>query len=217
VFNLVPAFPLDGGRLLRGLIWPKAGKLRATRLATLAGSGFAWLMILLGAFALTSQKPAVGFWYLLLGWFLKDAAKGAYLQARMEETLGGLTVADAMATAVQSLPAQISISEATREPVLQAGHALYPVTRGDSLVGVVRLEDIVRVPFDERDNTSLQAIMRPLDGMVTARPEEPLLPSVERLARLPGGQLLVVAEGHLVGLLRARDVAQLMKLRARDA
>jgi CBS-domain-containing membrane protein len=148
---------------------------------------------------------------LALGWLLKDA--GAR-QARMQETLAGLSVKDAMATGVQSVPAQVSIAEATREVVLQSGQPWYPVTRGEALVGVVRLEDLVRVPFDERDTTSVQAVMRPLDGAPTIAPEEPLLPSVRRLAAVPGAQLLVVAEGRLVGLLRVRDVAQLVKLRA---
>jgi Zn-dependent protease/predicted transcriptional regulator len=213
LFNLVPAFPLDGGRLMRGLLWRDAGKLRATRLATRAGTVFAWAMILLGAASLVGGRTVAGFWYLMLGWFLKDAAEGAWQQARMEETLAGLTVQDAMAPGVQAVPAQVSVTEAMQEAVLQSGQPWYPVTRGAALVGVVRVEDMLRLPLDERDSTSVQALMRPLDGTPTLAPEEPLLPSVRRLAEVPGAQLLVVADGRLVGLLRVRDVAQLMKLR----
>ena len=104
VFNLVPAFPMDGGRLLRGALWGPLGKARATRIASTAGTFFAFLLIFIGVFSLTRGDALGGLWYILIGWFIKDASAASYQQVRLDEALRGVTVRDAMVDAVVTVP-----------------------------------------------------------------------------------------------------------------
>src|SRR5262249_43337624 len=105
VFNLVPAFPLDGGRLLRGLLWRRLGWVKATRVAATAGAIFAYFLILTGALSLLRGASVGGIWQILIGWFLKEAAANAYRQVRLDELLSDVTVAEAMVRNVDTVPA----------------------------------------------------------------------------------------------------------------
>ena len=100
LFNLVPAFPMDGGRLLRGALWGPLGKARATQIASGAGTFFAFFLILTGVFTLLRGDPLAGVWYILIGWFIKEASAASYQQVRLDEALRGLTVRDAMEAVV---------------------------------------------------------------------------------------------------------------------
>ncbi|MGH9369868.1 MAG: site-2 protease family protein, partial [Thermoanaerobaculia bacterium] len=137
LFNLVPAFPLDGGRLLRGLLWKSKGKDRATRIAAKAGTFFAFFLIISGVFRLLGGGGIAGIWQILIGWFLKDASVGAYQGARLEDRLKGVRVRNAMLAEAATLPANISLAEAAREYFLRTGYGGYPVLRGDVAVGLL--------------------------------------------------------------------------------
>lgn len=212
LFNLVPAFPLDGGRLLRGLLWKSTGKLRATRIAAGAGTFFAFFLIVSGVFRLLGGDGVTGVWYILIGWFLKEAASGAYQGARLDETLRGVAVRDAMLTEVATVPAHISLSDAAGDHFLRTGYGGYPVVRGESVVGLLCLRDILRVPPEEREGTSVQAVMTPLGEPIVIDPEVPLLAAMAKMAR-GGGRLLVMQDGRLVGLLSLSSVIRHLKVR----
>ena len=213
VFNLVPAFPLDGGRLLRGLVWQKTDKARATRIASGAGTFFAYFLIVSGVFHLVGGAPLAGVWYVLIGWFLKEAAAGAYQGARLDETLRGLTVRDAMITEVATLPSEISVAEAAREFFARTGHGGYPVVRGEQVVGLLCLRDVLRVPAEEREGLSVQAAMAPLGDAVVIGPATPLREAVARMAAGGVGRLVVMDGGRLAGYLTLGTVMRHIRVR----
>lgn len=213
LFNLVPAFPLDGGRILRGLLWRSAGKARATRVAAGAGTYFAFFMIAVGVMSLLRGDAVSGVWNILIGWFLKEASAGAYQRARLDDTLAGITVADAMLRDVATLPAQISLEEAARDHFLHTGYGGYPVVRGDKVVGLLCLKDILRVPPPERAATSVQAAMLPLDERIVIDPTALLLAAMGRMVEAGTGRLIVMEGGRLVGLLTMNAVVRQVRVR----
>lgn len=213
VFNLVPAFPLDGGRLLRGAVWSFAGKGRATRIAAGAGLVFAWALIASGVLTLVMGHGIAGAWYVLIGWFLREASAGASREQQMDQALAGLSVGDAMTREVDALPGDISLDEAIREYFMKTGFAVYPVRRGETVVGLVALRDVMKQPADERDSTSVQAVMTPLDERFVVAPDAPLTEATAKLAENGMGRLLVILEGRLVGLLTLSSVLRRAKVR----
>jgi Zn-dependent protease/CBS domain-containing protein len=214
VFNLVPAFPLDGGRLLRGALWGPLGKARATRIASGAGTFFAFFLMFAGVFSLLRGDSLGGIWYILIGWFLKDASVASYQQVRLDEALRGLTVRDAMVEAVVTVPGSGSVAEAAREFFMRTGYGSYPVTRGDAPVGLLCLKDVMRLSPEERESTSVQGAMRPLTDAIVTDPDTPLPMAIARMVRAGSARLLVMHAGQLVGLLTMNGVIR--RLRARE-
>jgi CBS domain-containing protein len=213
LFNLVPAFPMDGGRLLRGALWGRLGKARATRIASQAGTFFAFLLIFAGVFDLVQGEALGGVWYILIGWFIKDASAGSYQQVRLDEALRGVTVRDAMAEAVVTLPGSGSVTEAVREFFMRTGYGSYPVTRGAAVVGLLCLKDVMRLSAEERESTSVQGAMRPLTDALVTEPDAPLPQAIARMAQAGMPRLLVMHGGELVGLLTMAGVVRRLRVR----
>jgi len=212
LFNLVPAFPLDGGRILRGLLWGRVGRLGATRIAASAGGMFALFLIGWGVFRFLIGDGLAGIWSVLIGWFLREAAAGAHQQARLDETLGGMTAADMMISDVATLPAHISVAVAAQEHFLRTGHGGYPVVRGEEVVGLLSLRDVLRLGAEERQATSVQAAMKPLSEVVVVRPQTPLRDALARMAAGPG-RALVLENGRLMGFLTLSTVMRHLRVR----
>lgn len=213
LFNLVPALPMDGGRLLRGVLWRRMGKASATRLASGAGTAFAFALILAGVVSLLRGEPLAGVWYILTGWFVKDASAASYQQVRLDEALDGVTVREAMVDAVATLPSTGSVGEAAREYFMRTGYGSYPVTRGDAVVGLLRLKDVLRLSPAEREATSVQGAMRPLTEDLVIDPGAALTAAVARMAQAMTPRLLVMHDGRLLGLLTMNGVMRRLKLR----
>ena len=213
VFNLVPAFPMDGGRLLRGALWGSLGKARATRIASGAGTLFAFFLIFVGVFSLLRGDSLAGVWYILIGWFIKDASAASYQQVRLDEALRGVTVRDAMVEGVVSVPGSGSVAEAAREIFMRTGHGSYPVTRGEAVVGLLYLKDVLRLSPEEREATSVQGAMRPLTDAIVIDPDVPLAVAIARMAQAGTARLLVMHEEKLLGLLTTSGVIRRLKVR----
>lgn len=213
LFNLVPAFPLDGGRILRGFLWRSTGKLQATRTAAGAGTFFAYFLIVSGVFGLLSGSGVGGVWQILIGWFLKEAASGTWRGARLEEALQGLTVRDAMLADVATIPAHISLAEAARDYFARTGFGGYPVQRHGEPVGLLGLHDLLRHPQDEREASAVQAAMKPLGPEIVIGPEEPLLAAISRMSQRGASRLLVMEGGRMVGYLTLRTVMRYVDVR----
>ena len=213
VFNLVPAFPMDGGRLLRGALWQPLGKARATRIASTAGTFFAFLLIFGGVFSLVRGDSLGGVWYILIGWFIKDASRASYQQVRLDEVLQGVTVRDAMVDAVETVPSSGSVAEAAREQFMRTGYGGYPVTRGEAVVGLLCLKDVLRLSPEEREATSVQGAMRPLTDAIVIEPDTPLPVAIARMAQAGTARLLVMHDERLLGLLTMHGVIRRLKVR----
>jgi Zn-dependent protease/CBS domain-containing protein len=213
LFNLVPAFPMDGGRLLRGALWGRLGKGRATQIASRAGTFFAFFLIFAGVISLLGGNALGGIWYILIGWFIKDASEASYQQVRFDEALRGAAVRDAMVEKVETVSASASVAEAVREHFTQTGYGSYPVTRGEAVVGLLCLKDVLRLSVEERESTSVQGVMRPLTDAVVTDPDAPLLDALATMARSGTARLLVMNRDRLVGLLTMNDVIRRVRVR----
>jgi len=213
VFNLVPAFPLDGGRILRGLLWRGGNKIRATRIAVGAGTLFAYVLIVTGVLRLLQGMVLGGMWQVLIGWFLKEAAAGAGRGAQLDDTLAGLTVADAMVREPATLAADLSLAEAAQDHFARTGYGGYPVLRGKQAVGLLCLRDVLRVAPQERESISVQAVMTPLGPDTTIEPAVALRDAVARLAEQGRGRLVVVEGTKLAGLLTLSTVIRHARVR----
>jgi Zn-dependent protease len=212
LFNLVPAFPMDGGRILRGALWGRMGKARATKIASGAGTLFAFVLIFAGVINLLGGAPLTGVWYILIGWFIKDAAVASYQQVRLDESLRGVTVRDAMVTGVVTVPAAASVAEVAREGFMRTGYGAYPVVRGGSVVGLLSLKDVLRLSPEERESTSVQGAMRPLTDEIVIEPDAALPVAIGKMAQAGHPRLLVMHDGGLVGLLTTSGVMRRLRM-----
>jgi CBS domain-containing protein len=193
------------------------GKARAIEIASGAGTFLAFLLMLAGVSTLIRGDTLGGAWYLLIGWFIKDAAAASYQRVRFDEALKGATVRDAMVEAVATIPGSGSVAEAAREYFGRTGYGSYPVTRGDAIVGLLCLTDVRRLSPEEREATSVQGAMRPLTEALVTGPDAPLPAALAAMARAGTRRLLVMHGERLLGLLTMGGVVRRVKLREKLA
>ncbi|MGB0034738.1 MAG: site-2 protease family protein [Candidatus Acidiferrales bacterium] len=213
LFNLVPGFPLDGGRILRGIAWGITGNFdRASRIASTTGQIFAYMMIIFGAWQALSGNWVGGLWTAFIGWFLLTASQESYAQIAMRNTLGGVSAADIMTHDVPTVPRDTSLEEYIHE-VLRTGRRFHIVTGADTPVGLVTLHAARAVPRDEWTNTSIQAAMIPIDRIHSASPEEPALAVLERMQTEDINQMPVLSEGKIVGIIARDTILRVLQTR----
>ncbi len=214
LFNLVPGFPLDGGRLLRAFLWSRHGDLlAATRTASRVGQGFAMLLIALGVWALLGGAGLGGMWWVLIGLFLLSAARASYAQVLAHQTLGSITVGRLMNPAPVTLAPDLPLDRFVEDYAYRHHFSLYPVTDGTCLLGAVRTRDVGRITADAWPQTPITAIMHPLDAIPTIAPGRPAEEALERMqtARFP--QILVTEGDRLLGILTLRDLMEHLAIR----
>jgi Zn-dependent protease/CBS domain-containing protein len=205
-FNLIPGFPLDGGHLLRSLVWRLTGDIRkATRLASYVGQAGGYLFILLGIAAFFTGNFFNGLWVAFIGWFLLSAAQTANTQVELQSTLRGVTVGQVMYSQPAAVPANISLQKLVEEYFLPLGLRSAPVIRGDYLAGLITLTDITRVARERWSSTPVGYVMRLPEQVITATPGQPLLEVLNIMCGKDINQVPVVEDGRLVGLL-SREV-----------
>ena len=216
VFNLVPGFPLDGGRVLRSILWGITHNLRqATRIATWVGQGFAFLLIFAGVALIFSGNFISGIWLGLIGWFLNNAAIASYRELIVRQSLQGVPVGRLMATNVDRVTPDITIQHLVDEHILSGRQHAYPVATDGELVGLICLDDIRNVPREKRSEETVAQAMTPYDRLVTVAPNEDLAVAVDRLGRGGYEQLPVIDNPHhLVGFLRRQDVINYLQVHA---
>src|ERR1700716_2616940 len=214
VFNLVPAFPLDGGRLLQSLIWLRTGdRLRATRIAARIGMGFAFLLIAYGlATFLVAGSLIGGLWSVFLGWFLLSAARSEEVGGLIRQALSGMTVAQVMTPNPVQAPDDISVEDALHGYVLASRHSTFPThDAAGRLSGLLTLTALKNVAPEARPTTLIKEIICPLDKVSTALPADP----VTNLLGLPEGcsegRTLVIDGGRLVGIVSPSDINGLLQ------
>ncbi|PLW68442.1 site-2 protease family protein [Pseudohalioglobus lutimaris] len=212
IFNLVPGFPLDGGRVLRAAIWWFTGDLhRATRLASDAGRLFGWLMIFLGVMQVISGMLFQGLWLVMIGWFLSNAASTSYRMLILRDLLEGVTARDMMRTHFERVPAQMRVADFVENHLMQSSQLLWPVLEDEQLIGLVTLEEVRHIPAGDREVTTLGAVMRKDLAALTLAPGTEARLVLERLG-VSGLPLAVVEGGRVLGLLSAADTAKWMAL-----
>lgn len=211
LFNLVPGFPLDGGRILRGIAWGVTKDFdRATRISTLAGKFFAYVIILWGVWDTLHNDWFEGLWWAFIGWFLLSAAQETYVQTTIRSALTGMRAQDIMIREVPTVPRDISLEDYAQE-VLRTGKRFHIVTGLGKPVGLVTLHTVQRVPHDEWGNTSVQAVMHPASEMHWASPNDPALAVFERLMKENVSQMPVLDDGQIVGIVGRESLLRVLQ------
>lgn len=214
IFNLLPGFPLDGGRVLRSLLWALWGDLRrATRWSSWAGQGIAWLMVVGGiSIVFGAQLPFLGtglgsgLWLVFIGWFLNNAARESYRQVVVQDVLAGVTVGRLMRSNVPTCHPDCTISRLVHEHVMGSDDQAFPVMWGGEFLGLVTLDDVRRVPRAAWDSATVRTIMTPANKLITASPDDEAAEALNKLAQHDVRQLPVLSGGRLVGLFRRQDL-----------
>ena len=214
LFNLVPGFPLDGGRILRGIAWGITKNFdRATKIASGAGRFFAYLLIFSGGWqAIVNKNLVGGLWTAFIGWFLLSAARESYVQVELRNTLTGVRAADIMTQDIPTVERNISIDDYVHE-VMRTGRRFHIVTGAGKPVGLVTLHSARSVPRDEWANTSIQPIMMPFDRIHAASPDEPALGVLQRMQSEDINQMPVISDGRIVGMIARDTILRVLQTR----
>ena len=213
-FNMIPAFPLDGGRVLRSALWKLKSDLRwATRITTAIGSGFGMALMLLGAWRLLVGHLVGGLFMLLIGLFLRNAAKIAYRQLMMRRSLAGEPVVRFIRTDPVVVSRAISVAELVESYVYRYHHKLFPVVDGERLLGCVTTEAVKRLPRSEWDRQSVSVVMEPPGADNTVGPDTDATEALSRMSTTGRSRLMVVDEGRLLGTIALKDLLKYLALK----
>jgi len=215
-FNMLPALPLDGGRVFRALVWQRTGDFtRATSIAGAVGRGFGQLMIGFGLLSVLLLGALGGIWLAFLGWFLMAAAGAEVKFATMGAALRSMSVADAMAHDPVTVPAEQTLAEFSQGVFTRSRHAAYPVVDDGTLTGLLAFRDLTRVSPANWNQERIDQHMRPFGRVLVMAPDDELGTAAMDLSQDDLGRALVLEEGRLAGLLSMTDVSRLIELRSR--
>lgn len=211
-FNLIPGLPLDGGRVLRSIIWGATGSLtKATNIAATVGRVFGWCLIAFGVFQLLTGNFLGGIWIAFIGWFLSSAAEASRQEVTAREHLSGVRVKDVMNPSLECISPQTSVEDVVRDIFFQRGRRAVLVCQDDNLVGIVTLTDIKELPQSKWEHTSVGEIMTRLP-LHTVDTGDDLNSALKLLAEHGLNQVPVLGKGRLVGLLSRADVIRYLQL-----
>ena len=205
VFNLIPGFPLDGGRMLRSVLWGRSGNLHnATKTASNIGRGVGYAFIFGGIFLIFRGSWFNGLWLAFIGWFLENAAVGSYRQLALQEALQGHIVSEIMTREHPSVPPELTIERLVNEHILTTGRRSLPVVRDNRVMGLITLHDIKAVPRDLWSTETVEEAMIPFNNVKWVRPDEDLSTILRIFAEDDVNQVPVVEDHKIVGMV-ARD------------
>lgn len=213
-FNLVPGFPLDGGRVLRSIIWGATDNLiKATRYASYVGQGFGYLLMAFGFFWVIGGNLIGGLWMVFIGWFLTGAARQSYQQLQMRQALSGVRIEQVMTTDVPVIPADISVRRFVDDQLLRHEYSCYPVVReeDDDVVGVIGAEEVRKVPSSEWDRVLVGEVAHAIDNAYKVRAEDDAWDALVRLTSQDVCRLMVMDDGHLKGTVGRDSVFRLVQ------
>jgi Zn-dependent protease/CBS domain-containing protein len=218
LFNLIPGFPLDGGRVFKAIVWGVTkDSSRATRITARCGQVVACAMIAAGALEAVygykgQSDPIQGIWLALIGWFILTAARQSRAQADARGALEGLRVADIMTPELPTIGREISLEDYARE-MMRTGRRAHLVVAHDQLVGLMTAEALHSVPNQDWDVTSVQAVMLPKDKLHWAAPEEPALGLLDRMRTIGMQQMPVITGGNVVGIVTRDSILRVLQTR----
>jgi len=216
LFNLIPGFPLDGGRVLRSIIWGITKNLRtATRAASIVGRLVAYLFILWGIWMIFTQNRVFdGIWIAFIGWFLENAASSSYRQMALREALQGMKVRDIMASDCINLPKDLTVREFVDSYILQhSNHQCFPVTDNDKIIGIVTLQKVKDIPKDDWYKMTMEEAMTPLHEMASVKPEDEVFTVMQKMAIERANQFPVVENGQLIGTVSRDNILNVINLK----
>ncbi len=214
VFNLIPAFPLDGGRVLRSILWGWRNDLRwGTRISSAIGSGFGIFLIFVGVLNALRGNFIGGVWQFLIGMFLRDAARMSYQQLLARQALEGETVRRFMQTDPVTVSPSVTLARLIEDYVYRHQFKMFPVVEGGELVGCIDLNQVKEIPRDAWPRRTVGEMARGCSGENTISPETDAVKALSKMNRTGRTRLLVVDRGKLVGILSLRDLLRFLSLK----
>jgi Zn-dependent protease/predicted transcriptional regulator len=214
-FNMIPGFPLDGGRILRAIIWWSTGNgQRSTLLAARTGQAVALLFIAFGIFRFFGGAGIGGLWTAFIGWFLMQAASASYANVALTAGLKDVRVNDVMDRDCTTIDGNLNVQNFVEEYLLRTGRRCFVVTQNGQVAGLVTPHEIKGVEKQRWPFTTLNDIMRPLNQVHTVTPTTPVMEALETMGRDDVNQLPVLAENHLEGVVTRAHVLQFLQTRA---
>ena len=212
-FNLLPASPLDGGRVLHSILWRAKGDFAwATRVASEVGQGFGYLFIALGLAMFVFEGSFSGAWLAFIGWFLLQGARAEARYVATEQALGGLRVRDLMVRHPVTVDVDSTIGRFMDDVAGSHRFTTYPVLEGDRPVGLLAFASVAAVPRSDWDSRGVRETMFPLDDIPLLTEDEMAVDALQELSAPTGNRGLVVDDGHLAGLLSITDIARALEV-----
>lgn len=213
IFNLIPGFPLDGGRVLRSILWKVTGRYRrATSIAAVTGRFFGFLLIFAGVWQIFFGNFISGLWVAFIGWFLESAAGSQLQQEMLKSLLGDHKVLDAMKRDFPEVPGSMTLQELVDEHIFTHGFRAFMVDDAPGAAGMVTLAGIRSVPRSEWRTTRAAQVMIPLDKLATVRPDERLWSALQEMGRDGVNQMPVVEGRGVVGVLSREDIVDYLQV-----
>jgi Zn-dependent protease/CBS domain-containing protein len=211
-FNLVPGFPLDGGRLLRAALWRATGSLgRATRVASAAGQAVGWLLVAGGVAWLLAGDLAGGIWFAFIGWFLVQAARSSYQELQLEQMLHAVEAEEVMAGDLVRIPPELSLQEAVDDYFMRYNHGAFPVEEQGRTVGLLTLRGVRRVPREQWPTRRVREHMVPLGDQVLVTPDARMDDVLDKFQDGQANRVLVVTDGEVVGIITPTDLTRWLR------
>jgi Zn-dependent protease len=215
IFNLIPGFPLDGGRILRALWWAKSGDIKAaTKIASSIGKSFALFLIIMGVLNLVSGNAIQGIWFLIIGLFLQQAADASYKAVINKITLAGIAVSEMMSKDVITLTEEQILSDVIEKVFFTHHFVSFPVVKNNAAVGLLTLNDVRAITKEDWAKTTVGEAMKRLTANMMFYPKDDAQDALHRMLRDDVGRYPVVdGSGHLVGIVSRRDIMKTMELK----
>ncbi|MBW3539897.1 MAG: site-2 protease family protein [Planctomycetes bacterium] len=216
VFNLIPAFPLDGGRVLRAALWHWKGSIRrATRITSSIGAAFGVALIVLGVFAFIAVNPIAGMWYGLLGLFLRGAAQMSYQQLLVRRALEGEPLRRFVNPDPVTVPPDLALREFVEDYVYRHHYKMFPVVEDGELVGCVTTRGLSGsgIPRDEWESRSIRDVMQPCEESNTIDVDADAMDALSRMSRNRTSRTIVTEDGRLAGIVALKDMLRFLSLK----
>ena len=215
IFNMLPGYPLDGGRVLRAGLWARRGNLlSATKTAAGAGTLIAFGLIAAGVVSILAGNFIGGAWFIVIGWFLRNVSESSYRQQVFRSTLEGTKVSEVIDRGFQAAPPDISLSRLVNDHMLALSQRCVPVVAGEELLGLVTMSDLKRVPQEEWPTTSTFRAMTPREKLHVASPQDDLTLALEAMASNDVHQMPVLEGRLFLGFVTRADVLKLIQIRS---
>ena len=219
VFNLIPGFPLDGGRVFRSLLWRFTGNYsRSTRIATRVGQGVGYLFILGGIFIVFWHPLGLswfnGIWLAFIGWFLENAASSSYRQSKWRDALHGFSASQVMTTDNPVVPSDITVSQLVQDYIFTSGYRFFIIADEGLLEGILTLDNIKSVSQQRWNATLVREIMTPVDQLKVAHPDQDALSILEQMDESDINQIPVVSGGRVIGLIARDNLIRFLRIRS---
>jgi CBS domain-containing protein len=211
---MIPGFPLDGGRVLRAILWSAMNNLdRATRIASGVGQGVAYLFIFGGFWMMLLGGFLSGLWLVFIGWFLNNAAQQSYQQLAIRRALSGIDVHRVMTTDFPHIDPETSVDEFVHDYLLKYDYSAYPVTENDNLLGIVTVNEVRDIPREVWKETSVRRIVKPVDDETTIDENDDAFDALMHMAEDRNTRLLVMHDGTIKGMVTQDSIIRLAQLK----